>query len=191
MSDNPNDKIDVVLDHEYDGIQELDNPLPMWWLWTFFGTIIFAFIYWLHYDISGAPTSDQYLQQQMSQMEQLKQKEEASKPQKSTTDLNALVNDPQVVASGNKLYQMNCANCHGPQGQGGIGPNLTDKYWIHGEGDISSVVKTLKVGILDKGMPAWEAIFKTEEIEAISAYVMTLKGSNPPNAKAPQGDEKS
>lgn len=190
MSDNPNDKMDVVLDHEYDGIKELDNPLPMWWLWTFFGTIIFAFIYWLHYDIAGAPTSDMYLQQQLTQIAQQKKLDQSNQPQKSASDLNALVSDASVVASGNKLFQMNCANCHGQQGQGGIGPNLTDKYWLHGEGDIAGVLHVVQKGVLDKGMPAWEAIFKAEEMEALSAFVMSLKGSNPPNAKAPQGDEK-
>jgi len=190
MSDNSNEKMDVVLDHEYDGIQELDNPLPMWWLWTFFGTIIFAFLYWLHYDISGAPSSEMYLQQQLAQIAEQKKKDESSQPQKSATDLNALVSDATVVANGNKLFQMNCANCHGQQGQGGIGPNLTDKYWIHGDGDIASVLTTVKKGVLDKGMPAWEAIFKTEEVESLAAFVMSLKNSNPPNAKAPQGDEK-
>lgn len=190
MSDNPNDKMDVVLEHEYDGIKELDNPLPMWWLWTFFGTIIFAFIYWLHYDVAGAPTSDMYLQQQLTQIAEQKKLDQSNQPQKSASDLDALVSDTSVVASGNKLFQMNCANCHGQQGQGGIGPNLTDKYWLHGEGDIASVLHVVQKGVLDKGMPAWEAIFKTEEMEALSAFVMSLKGSNPANAKAPQGDEK-
>lgn len=190
-NDTHNDKTDVVLNHEYDGIKELDNPLPMWWLWTFFGTIIFAFIYWLHYEIAGAPNTDLALQQQLSLMSEQKKLEEASEPKKSPSDLNTLTSNPEVVASGNKLYQINCANCHGTQGQGGIGPNLTDKHWLHGEGTIDDVLSVVKKGVLDKGMPAWEAIFKSEELEALSAYVMSLQGTNPPNAKAPQGEEES
>jgi cytochrome c oxidase cbb3-type subunit III len=190
MTDNPNDKRDVVLDHNYDGIQELDNPLPMWWLWTFFGTIIFAFIYWIHYELGAGPSTNTALMNQLEQIEQLRKLEDRKAPQKSATDLSALVNNPEFISKGSKMFQMNCANCHGVSGQGGIGPNLTDKYWLHGEGDITSVINIIRGGVLDKGMPAWEALFKAEEIEALGAFVMSIKNSNPPNAKALQGDEK-
>ncbi|MCB9072493.1 MAG: c-type cytochrome [Bdellovibrionaceae bacterium] len=190
MSDNPNDKYDVVLDHEYDGIQELNNPLPMWWLWTFFGTIIFAFIYWIHYSVGGGMSLDGHLQAQLQQIEEQKQLEAKNQPQKNEADLETLPKNAAVVAQGNKVFQMNCANCHGDKGQGGIGPNLTDNYWIHGDGKMTSVMATIKDGVLEKGMPSWGPIFKPEEIEALAAFVVNLRGSNPANAKAPQGEDK-
>lgn len=192
MSDKKDnfDNYDVELDHNYDGIKELDNPLPMWWVWTFLGTIIFAFVYWLHYSIAGAPGQTAQLEEQLAMMAQQKKAEEALQPQKSSEDLSALASNPTALAEGKKLFQMNCANCHGNEGQGGIGPNLTDKFWIHGDGKIAGVLNTLRVGVLDKGMPAWEAIFKTSEIESLSAFVVSINGTTPANAKAPQGEEK-
>ncbi len=178
-----NDENDKLLDHEYDGIQELDNNLPLWWLWTFFGAIIFSFIYWIHYSFTeDGPNLDQELQAAMTQIEQQRKSAEASdqSPEAQSPEL--------VIASGKKIYQSYCASCHLENGGGSIGPNLTDDYWIHGH-TTDAITLVIKTGILDKGMPAWEEVLRPHEIKSLVSFVESLKGLNVADGKAPQGDK--
>lgn len=185
MSDNNNQYDQPIAGHDYDGIQEFDNPLPMWWLWTFFGTIIFSFMYYIHYEFKVGPSSDQELSADMAAIDQLKSKADESAP---AVDLATLTKDPKLAQVGALVYAGKCAACHGDKGQGLVGPNLTDKSWIHGAKPEELLV-TIKKGVLDKGMPPWDGILKTDEIHGVIAYIYSLKGSNPPGGKAPQGTE--
>lgn len=170
--------------HEYDGIEEYDNPLPMWWLATFFGAIIFAYIYWIH-ELSGAAlTQQQELAADMQQIQEL-QKRNAPKPE-SDEDLAKAVGGG-TINLGRETFAGKCAVCHGKNLEGGIGPNLTDEFWLHGEGRPSDIAKLIRSGVTDKGMPAWDNVLKPEEVQAVTVYVAAAKGSNPPGAKAPQG----
>ena len=181
MSNNENDKL---LDHEYDGIQELDNNLPLWWLWTFFGAIIFGFIYWLHYDFSGdGPSLDDELRQGMAVIEQ-----QRNKAQESPSKEGEGPTLEELFAKGQTIYKMNCAACHLENGGGSIGPNLTDDYWLHGA-DEDSVKKVVEEGVLAKGMPPWKAILRPNDVKSVVAFVLSLKGKNVSGGKAPQGEK--
>lgn len=173
--------------HDYDGITEFDNPLPNWWLVTFFGTIIFAFIYWLHYEIAGGPTLKQELAAAM-------QKIEAGHAQAPTAsfgdaELLAAAKDPQLVEAGLAVFSVRCASCHGEKLQGLIGPNLTDVYWLHGKGGGTDIVAVMLKGVPEKGMPPWQGLLKNEEVKQLAALILARAGSNPPGAKAPQGEK--
>ena len=177
------------MDHNYDGIRELDNPLPGWWLVTFFGTIIFAFIYWLHYDVAGTGKLNlEVLKEDMAHIEQLRQKAEAEGPKFDNETLSALMQDPQALAKGGQEYASKCAACHGSQGEGLIGPNLTDSYWIHYKGELSGIAQVINEGVLDKGMPAWKGLISPPMVANVTAFVGSLKGKNLPG-KEPQGED--
>jgi cytochrome c oxidase cbb3-type subunit 3 len=179
------EKKEVILDHDYDGIQEYDNPLPNWWLMTFFGTIIFAFLYYTHYEISGVQKTQ--LQELANDLKSSKAAEPACAEfteESLEQKLNAMAAD-----TGKQVFTEKCSVCHGPKGEGLIGPNLTDHFWIHGKGTRLDIYSTVTKGVLDKGMPSWETMLKPEELLAAVKYVYGLRGSNPPNPKAPQGVE--
>jgi len=179
MSSNDDDKL---LDHEYDEIQELDNNLPLWWLWTFFGAIIFSFIYWLHYSYTGdGPTMDQELKMAMSQIEE---KRRAAEKTGSAEE----VDPAELRVAGQKVYQNFCASCHMENGAGSVGPNLTDDYWIHGN-STEAIIQVIKAGVLDKGMPAWDGVLRPADITAVVAFVESLKGQNVSGGKKPQGEK--
>ncbi len=182
------DKDAPLLDHEYDGIQELDNPLPMWWLVTFFVTIIFGFNYWIHYEFGGGETLKQELAADLAVIEKLK----ASAPPTGDSEdelAKLAASGAGVLASGESVFQGKCAACHGAHLEGGIGPNLTDEYWLHGSGKLTEISGTVRKGVLDKGMPGWEGLLKNEEIQAVTVFIASRKGSQPANAKAPQGEK--
>ena len=178
-----------LMDHNYDGIEELDNPMPTWWLITFFGTMIFAAIYFFHYEITESSSSDLELAEEMSEIQKLRDAVKMNTPQPETQDLNALVTNPEALTSGEKVYQSKCAACHGVKGEGQIGPNLTDTFWIHGEGTIEAIAKVINTGVTEKGMPAWGEMISGSEVNNTAAYILSLKGSNPPNAKKAEGVE--
>lgn len=187
MSNNEKEKL---LDHDYDGIQELDNPLPGWWLATFYGSIIFAAIYWVYYHLAGGPTLDQELAKEMEAAKVQAEAVQAAAPQAAEVDWNTLFNDKQTQTLGASVYQGKCLACHGAKGEGLIGPNLTDEYWIHGDGTIKGLEQVIAKGVPEKGMPPWESVISSDELKAVTVYLKSLIGSNPPNAKAPQGDKK-
>jgi cytochrome c oxidase cbb3-type subunit 3 len=192
MSDDKNDLDGSELtDHDYDGIQEYDNPLPNWWLTVFLGTIIFGFLYWLHYFSGAAPTQIEELRSDMVKIEAQSKAAEASGAAKpdSDDDIKKLANDTTVLAQGKAVFLGKCAACHGPQLQGVIGPNLTDEYWIHGKGTPSDISAVVHAGVLDKGMPSWGTMLTDAEIRSVVVFVVSMQGSNPPNPKAPQGEK--
>lgn len=177
----------IIEGHEYDGIKELDNPLPGWWLTTFFITIIFAFLYWIHYEFSGGQTIRQELAEDMGRIEKLKKNNPGGGD--TEEELTKLSATASVADEGKNIFVAKCAACHGPQGQGLIGPNLTDDYWIHGKGKMTDIAGVVRKGVLDKGMPPWEGQLKDSEVKAVVIFVAKLHGSNPPNPKAPQGEK--
>ena len=185
MSDQNNQYDQPIAGHDYDGIQEFDNPLPMWWLWTFFGTIIFAFIYYIHYEFNAGPNLDTELATDMAAISQLKTTAAANAPK---VDIKTVIGDPNHIQNGAAIYAGKCASCHGDKGQGLVGPNLTDKAWIHGTAP-DAMITTIAKGVLDKGMPPWEGILKEDEIQSLVAFIISIKGTNPPGGKPPQGTE--
>lgn len=184
MSRDDNDRL---MSHEYDGIREFDNPLPMWWLATFFITIIFGFLYWIHYEFAGGPTLQDELQVSLQQNEALKKS--APRKEDNEEELAKLEAQAPVLASGATVYSGKCASCHGPELQGLIGPNLVDEYWIHGKGQRTAIAAIIRNGVLDKGMPQWQGVLSEDEIKAVIVYVHSKKGSSPPNPKPPQGEK--
>jgi len=181
---------DVQLDHDYDGIKELDNALPPWWLYGFYFTILFAGVYIYRYHFSGsAPLQVEELNIATVQAEKdlaTVMATMANKVDENTIEYKA---DPALIEEGKGIFAQNCKSCHGEQAQGAsIGPNLTDVYWIHG-GNIKDIFKTIKNGVQEKGMISWSQTLSPKQIAAVATFVKSLQGSNPPNPRAPQGTE--
>lgn len=178
---------DILLDHDYDGIKELDNALPPWWKWGFYITIVIAVFYILRFHVwgTGPNPEEEYKAEMAAAAAQL---EEYRKKSNDMVDEKTVVMaDAAGIADGKQIFQKSCFMCHGSNGEGSVGPNLTDDYWLHG-GSINDVFKTIKYGVPDKGMQAWEKTFSPSQIKNLASYVKSLKGSNPANAKAPQGE---
>jgi len=180
----------LELDHNYDGIKELDNHLPPWWTWLFIGTVVWAAIYLFVYHVStDLPLQQQEYQNELTYAEEQAIKLGAAQPQ-AAFDENTLVYsaDAEILSSGSKVFSTNCVACHKNDGGGNaIGPNLTDAYWVHG-GEIKNIFLTIKNGVVEKGMPAWGKAMSPKDVRDVTFYVMSLQGSNPPNAKEPQGE---
>ena len=178
---------DHILDHAYDGIQEYDNPLPRWWLTIFWLTIVFTPLYILYFHFGGGMLATERYDQAMiafydKQAEQLLALGEIT--ENTLVDLMA---DPSMMNGGKKIFQAKCATCHGMFGEGGIGPNLTDEYWLHGT-QLLDIYATVRDGVPAKGMLAWERQLRPAELMAVRSYVGALLGSEPPNGKEAQGD---
>ena len=182
---------EVMTDHEYDGIKELDNKLPPWWVWMFNLSIIFAVIYFAYYEVfstSDLPISIVEYNEEMQKAEEDLAAYKAKFGSGVDENTAVLVTDPVRLANGKQIFQTNCVSCHMADGGGGIGPNLTDDYWIHG-GDIKNLFTTIKYGVITKGMIPWKDQLKPEEIEDVASYILnTFPGTTPENPKAPQGD---
>lgn len=178
---------DIDLGHDYDGIRELDNRLPPWWLYGFYLCIIFAVIYLWRFHVShSGPSSIEEFNKEMAIAE--KQKEEYLKKSANNIDENSVVMlDASGVAAGQALYIMNCAACHGKEGEGTVGPNLTDDYWLHG-GSINDIFKTIKYGVPEKGMRSWQEDLSPVKIAQITSFIKSIHGTNPPNGKEKQGE---
>ena len=217
---------DELLDHEYDGIRELDNQLPRWWLWLFYLTIIWSVLYMLYYHVFQigylqedewraemnpdyvrvseadqrflgvipeyhSPLSSPYTD--WTPYERMRRSDEPKAVMltaETDTATYAAVDDPARLEKGQQLFVTNCAQCHGPQGQGlpALGPNLTDRYWIHPPGDMTLIVKSVKYGYPAQGMIPWRGVLSPEDIVNVASFVTTLQGTNPPNPKEPQGE---
>lgn len=215
---------DQLLDHDFDGIKEFDNPMPPWWLNLFYITVFWAVVYLIYYHVTeiGDRSVDEYKKEYDPQW--TKSKDPGYQPAEflpsyqkpyhflAAQDLTPrmrvlaagggkitskaavkvlktydLISDAPGLAGGKDIFIKNCVACHGQFGQGGIGPNLTDDYWLHGAG-INNIGTTIFYGVTAKGMLAWGPILKEKEIQQVASYVVSLKGTNPPNPKAPQGD---
>lgn len=179
---------DLVIDHAYDDIRELDNPTPAWFMGLFYATMVFGVVYLSVYHVFGwGMNQDDEYKKEMRVAEQERKAYLAS--QVDNVDENSVEVDksPEVLAEGKAIFDQNCIACHGAVGEGGIGPNLTDNYWLHGA-SIKDVFKTIKRGVPDKGMIAWEQQLSPSKIAQVANYILSLQGTNPPNAKAPQGD---
>jgi len=172
--------------HNYDGIQEYDNAPPAWFNWIFFVTIGIAFCYLMYYHVLKIGDL------QVAEYE--KQVKEAApilaKVQERAIFLadQPRLTDEASLAMGKAVFKTNCVTCHGQNAEGIAGPNLTDEYWLHG-GHYNEIFKTIFNGVEQKGMPVWKKSLKPDDIRAVASYVYTLRGTNPPNPKAPQGDK--
>ncbi len=174
---------DQLLEHSYDGIQEYDNPMPRWWVITFWATIIFAVAYALN--LGGIGVGAGRIAAYEREMAEFRAAHPAVKAPDPAALLAAVANADEVK-EGKAIFTKNCTACHGPDGGGIIGPNLTDDYWIHG-GKIEEIGATVTAGVLAKGMPTWGKILKPKEVEEVVAYVWTLHGTTPAKPKAPEG----
>lgn len=179
---------DITLDHNYDGIKELDNHLPPWWVNMFYLTIIWAFGYmwYYHWGGSGQNQAEEY----KTEVETAKKAIAVALAGKANavdeSSVTALT-DAASLSDGELTFKSVCAACHGQKGEGMVGPNFTDEYWLHG-GGIKNVFKVIKYGVPDKGMIAWSSQLKPVDMQKVASYILTLKGTNPPNPKAPQGE---
>lgn len=176
-----------LLDHEYDGIQEYDNPMPRWWLWIFYATIVYSVLYGLNVPGIG-PGRGRIADYEAEVAAAGARRADlaAAMPEVTESGLQALAADPAAVTAGRTVYAQMCVACHGPEGGGGIGPNLTDDAWLHG-GSAVAIHTTIAEGVLAKGMPAWGTMLRPEQVDAVTAFVLGLRGTSPPNAKAPEG----
>jgi cytochrome c oxidase cbb3-type subunit III len=182
---------DIEMDHSYDGIKELDNHLPPWWKWLFYGTIGWAVVYLIAFHLTDTlPLSQDEYKRELALAEEQIKKYEASQP-KVAIDENTLEysNDATSIANGKTVFiNNNCGGCHRNDGGGNtIGPNLADEYWLHG-GEIKKVFQTIKNGVVEKGMPAWGKSMSAQDVRDVTFFVLSLQGTNPPDAKAPQGE---
>jgi cytochrome c oxidase cbb3-type subunit 3 len=178
----------LLLDHDYDGIKELDNNLPPWWIYLFYACIGFAAIYLVRFEVLGADDQETELKKEMAQA-----KIEVAEYMKTAPDLMdektvTLLTDAATLAEGKTIFTTNCVACHRADAGGQIGPNLTDDHWILG-GGIKNLFHTITNGGRDgKGMIAWKGTLKPKEIQKVASYIISLKGSNPKDPKAPDGE---
>ncbi|MCW8809396.1 MAG: c-type cytochrome [Ignavibacteriaceae bacterium] len=178
---------EIMLDHDYDGIKELDSKIPPWFSWLFVLTILFGVYYMLNYHVfaTGKLSHEEY-EQEMSI---------AAAEKEALIKSGALVNEETVtqltdaadLQSGKQIFETNCIACHAADGGGIVGPNLADKYWIHG-GGIKNVFKTIKYGVPEKGMISWQSQLNAKQIQDVASYVLSLQGTKPANPKPPEGE---
>ncbi|GAB3821555.1 c-type cytochrome [Pontibacter rugosus] len=179
-------KDEIHSSHDFDGIQEYDNDLPPWWKTMFYVSIVFAIGYMLHFHVfnTGKLQAEEY---------EMEMEEAAALAALNADDPNAvttyeILTEATALESGKTIFNTNCAACHGQEGQGTVGPNLTDEYWLHG-GDVNDIFKTVKYGVPAKGMVPWQGKLTKDQILEVSSYILSLQGSNPANAKEPQGEK--
>ncbi|NMB80986.1 MAG: c-type cytochrome [Ignavibacteria bacterium] len=177
---------EILMSHSYDGIKELDNRIPPWFSILFYGTIIWAAIYMLAFHVfdDGKVQSKEY----KVEIEQAKMEREFLIRTGAFINEETVkyVDDVASIAEGKEIYLKNCATCHGQEGGGLVGPNLTDDYWIHG-GGIKNIFKVIKYGVPAKGMISWETQLDPKKMQSAASYIITLHGTNPPNGKSPEG----
>lgn len=178
---------DQLLDHEYDGIREYDNPLPRWWKTIFWGSFVFSIGYFFHYHLSGNGQSvAAAYEAEMREAREAEAKANLAQPV-SEESLGKLMADPALMTDAKALFTQKCAACHGDKAQGLIGPNLTDNAWIHGQGTLTDIFGVVNEGVLAKGMPAWGRQLSPIEVRKLVAFVGTQRGKAVPG-KAPEGN---
>jgi cytochrome c oxidase cbb3-type subunit 3 len=177
----------ILTDHDYDGIQELDNSLPPWWKYGFYFTIIWAVLYLGYFHVTKTgPLSDGEYKNQMAEAEiqMAEYRKKAANLVDETTVV--LLTDAGELAKGKAIFESQCVTCHGASGEGKVGPNMTDKYWKHG-GDIKDLFKTVKLGVSGTGMKSWKSDLSPVAMAQVTSYILTLQGTNPVGGKAPEG----
>lgn len=184
-----NDQKDVVKEHSYDGIQEYDNKLPRWWVGTFILTVVFGLGYWFYYQVFDIGKTQVEAYNDIVGIQELEAKEKV--PESETpfdlAAVKAMQKNAHEMEEAKQVFQQNCAVCHGAEAGGGIGPNLTDDYWIHGA-SVQDVYSIIQNGVTDKGMLAWKGLLSDEKIKELVAYIFSLRGTHPKDAKEPQGE---
>lgn len=180
---------DLLMDHKYDDIAELDNPTPPWFMYLFYLTILFAVVYGLYYHVYQDGNIQETEYKNEVTIAEKAREEYLKKFANSVNEDNVtVVKEAKDLTEGSQIYSTNCVACHGDKGQGGVGPNLTDKFWIHG-GNVKALFKTITHGVPEKGMIAWNKTLNPLQIQKVASYILTLQGTNPPGAKEPQGTE--
>ncbi|MBF4516583.1 c-type cytochrome [Flavobacterium sp. ANB] len=180
---------ELLMDHDYDGIKELDNNLPPWWVYLFYICIVFGVIYFARYEIFGGNDQEAELKMEMAQAKVDVEEYLKTAPDLMDEKTVVLLTDPESLAAGKEIFTTNCAACHRADAGGQIGPNLTDDHWILG-GGIKNVFHTITNGGRDgKGMISWKTNgLKPKEIQKVASYILSLQGSNPKEPKAPEGE---
>lgn len=174
--------------HDFDGIRELNNPTPPWWRYGFYGSIIFGVVYlWVYHVSHSAPLQLEELAIAEARAAEAQQAYLAHAANNIDEKNVKPMTEAADIADGKKLYATNCTACHGAEGQGMVGPNLTDDYWLHG-GQLNKVFSTIKYGVPEKGMKSWKDDFSPKQIAQLASFIKSLHGSNPPGAKEPQGE---
>ncbi|PIQ62523.1 MAG: nitrogen fixation protein FixP [Bacteroidetes bacterium CG12_big_fil_rev_8_21_14_0_65_60_17] len=189
MSNDKHDDDPLIQGHNYDGIEEYDNPMPGWWVWLFWICVAFAPLYVLGMHVFDIiPTYEERLEAEQAELAELRTAWEAQNPtfEISNSAIAEFVGIEEAILAGEALFSANCAVCHGNNGEGLIGPNLTDSYWIHGNENVD-IFNVITDGVLDKGMTPWGNVLSPEERSQLVAYIRSIKGSDPEGAKAPQG----
>ena len=175
-------------DHSYDGIQELDNFMPPWLQYVFMGTIVIAVVYFGYYTVLGYGKTGVEEYEEEVRIAAIEAEARGASELASIDETNVQMDNSDLgISAGNTIFGANCAACHASDGGGGIGPNLTDEYWIHG-GDIKDVFNVIKYGVIEKGMVPWEDQLSPVEIQQVASYILTLQGTDPAAPKAPQGE---
>lgn len=180
---------DLVMEHQYDGIEELDNPTPPWFMSLFYGTIAIGVVYLLVYHVFN---DGNIMVQEYEQEIAIAEKQRAVYIAKVAGSINentvTVLKEQDALDAGKTVFTQFCAACHGQNAEGMIGPNLTDEYWLHG-GSIKAVFHTITEGVPEKGMVAWKNQLNPLQIQQVSSYILSLQGSKPANAKEPQGEK--
>lgn len=177
-----------LMKHEADGITELDNQLPRWWVWLFVLTCIYAVVYLVYFHVTkSGPLSIGEYEREMAAAKSAVASTAPAAGEAAPAPMEPS-KDPAVIAAGQALFMKNCMVCHGPNGQGLIGPNMCDEYFIHGP-TFADAVRTITEGVPAKGMITWKTVLKPEEIQTVASYIWTLRGTTPPNPKAPEGEK--
>ncbi len=179
---------DIMLHHDYDGIRELDNHLPPWWINLFVICIVWSvgYMWYYHWGGSGVNQAEEYKMEVETAKKQIAIALAGKANSVDESNVTALT-DGSALGEGELIFKGNCVACHGAKGEGTVGPNFTDEYWLHG-GGIKNVFKTIKYGVPEKGMIAWAAQLKPADMQKVASYILTLQGTNPPSPKAPQGE---
>ena len=177
-----------MLDHDFDGIRELDNKIPPWWKAFFYGAIVFGILYMINYHIIGDGNVQFNEYQQQVQAAQLQAELLSKSGALISEETVTVLTDAISLASGKDIFTKNCVACHGAGGEGIVGPNLTDDYWING-GGIKNIFHTISDGVTAKGMISWKSQLSPNQIQEVGSYIISLYGTNPPNPKAPEGEK--
>lgn len=178
----------IDMGHSYDGIRELNNRLPPWWIYGFYLTIFVSIVYlWRYHIAETAPLSIQEFEISMKHAEEEKAAYLAKSANKVDENTVQLIKDPSALSAGKKAFEQMCSPCHGKEGQGGVGPNLTDAYWVNG-GSMKDIFKIIKYGRPEKGMKSWNDDYSPIQMAQLASYIKTLQGTNPPNQKEKQGE---